>query len=79
VKKIPFRTPLLHFLFSQAVARLCYCVFTMKCFVLAYLALVQVANGFQFMSNWKLPTPIDFEQEKAVKEKFGDKSTLFPS
>jgi hypothetical protein len=44
------------------------------CFVLASLALLQVANGFQFMSNWKLPTPIDFEQEKAVKEKFGDKS-----
>ena len=44
------------------------------CFALASLALLQAANGFQFMSNWKLPAKIDFEQEAAVKEKFGDKS-----
>lgn len=47
------------------------------CFAIASLALLQAANGFQFMSNWKLPVKIDFEQEAAVKEKFGDKSKSF--
>lgn len=38
-------------------------------------ALLQSSHGFQFMSKWKLPTPVDVAQEAAVQEKFGDKST----
>ena len=43
--------------------------------MLAALAVLsQEASGFQFMSKWKLPARIDFEQEAAIKDKFGDKS-----
>lgn len=46
-------------------------------FLVALVALLNHSNGFQFMSKWKLPTPVDVAQEAAIQEKFGDKSTYF--
>lgn len=43
--------------------------------LLALVALFHQTHGFQFMSKWKLPTPVDVAQEAAIQDKFGDKST----
>ena len=46
---------------------------TMK--VLVYLAvLASVADGFKFMSNWKMPNLEEQLRLKEQKDQFGDKS-----
>lgn len=42
--------------------------------IILFVAVVLPADGFQFMSKWKLPTH-DPNREK-IEEKFGDKSEL---
>mmetsp|Transcript_16867 Transcript_16867/g.24704 ORF Transcript_16867/g.24704 Transcript_16867/m.24704 type:complete len:568 (+) Transcript_16867:156-1859(+) len=46
-------------------------------FVPVILALaVPVANGFKFMSNWKMPTQFNEVEAAEIKEKFGDKKLV---
>lgn len=40
------------------------------------LFLLASANGFQFMSKWKITPPADIEREAATKAKFGDKKIV---